>query len=45
MEKMIREPITLDVNHMMSDIVGFQYGIDFGEVESMAGRCRGIWKH
>ena len=35
MEKMIREPITLDVNHMMSDIVGFQYGIDFGEVESM----------
>ncbi|MDD3214077.1 MAG: glucose-6-phosphate isomerase, partial [Eubacteriales bacterium] len=36
MEKMIREPITLDVNHMMSDIVGFQYGVDASEVDSMA---------
>jgi glucose-6-phosphate isomerase len=36
MSKEIRETITLDVNHMMSDIVGFQYGIDFGEAEGMA---------
>lgn len=36
MEKMIREPITLDVNHMMSEIVGFQYGVDASEVDSMA---------
>ncbi|MCE5343313.1 MAG: glucose-6-phosphate isomerase [Eubacteriales bacterium] len=32
----VREPIVLDVNHMMSDIVGFQYGIDAGEVDAMA---------
>ncbi len=33
----VREPIMLDVNHMMSDIVGFQYGIDGGEIDAMAG--------
>lgn len=32
---MMREPITLDVNHMMSDIVGFQYGVDAGEIDAM----------
>ena len=36
MDKMIREPIILDVNHMMSDIVGFQYGVDASEVDAMA---------
>lgn len=33
---MDKRPIELDVNHMMSDIVGFQYGIDPGEVDAMA---------
>ena len=28
--------IKLDINHMMSDIIGFQYGIDAGEVDQMA---------
>ena len=32
MEKAI---VTLDVNHMMSDIVGFQYGIDAMELDTM----------
>ncbi len=31
-----RKPIVLDVNHMMSDIIGFQYGIDADEVTAMA---------
>lgn len=35
MAKEMREPIVLDVNHMMSDIVGFQYGIDVGQVNAM----------
>ena len=40
MDKMVREPITLDVNHMMSDIVGFQYGIDAGEIEGMQSAAK-----
>jgi glucose-6-phosphate isomerase len=28
--------IKLDINHMMSDIIGFQYGIDAGEVDNLA---------
>ncbi len=36
MTKEIREPIALDVNHMMSDIVGFPYGIDAEQVGAMA---------
>lgn len=36
MDKMIRQPITLDVNHMMSDIIGFQYGIDASEIDAMS---------
>ena len=40
MAKMIREPIALDVNHMMSDIVGFQYGVDASEVDAMADAAK-----
>ena len=36
MAQNLREPIVLDVNHMMSDIIGFQYGIDAGQVDGMA---------
>ncbi|MEG0864879.1 MAG: glucose-6-phosphate isomerase [Clostridia bacterium] len=35
MAKNLHEPIVLDVNHMMSDIVGFQYGIDAEQVDGM----------
>ncbi|HNW87438.1 MAG TPA: glucose-6-phosphate isomerase [Candidatus Limiplasma sp.] len=40
MDKMIREPIQLDVNHMMSDIVGYQYGIDSAEADSMLAAAK-----
>lgn len=40
MAKEIREPIQLDVNHMMSDLIGFQYGIDADEVTSMSQAAR-----
>ena len=40
MDKMLREPITLDVNHMMSDIIGFQYGIDASEILGMADAAK-----
>lgn len=33
-------PITLDVNHMMSDIIGFQYGVDAAEVDAMAAAAK-----
>ena len=33
MGKMLHEPIALDVNHMMSDVIGFQYGIDPCQVD------------
>ena len=36
MAKNNREPIVLDVNHMMSDIVGFQYGIDECQLNDMS---------
>lgn len=36
MATMKREPIVLDVNHMMSDVIGFQYGIDADHVEGMS---------
>ena len=36
MAKVNHEPIVLDVNHMMSDVVGFQYGIDADHVDGMA---------
>lgn len=36
MAKDLREPIVLDVNHMMSDIIGFQYGIDADQVDGMS---------
>lgn len=35
MSQNLREPIVLDVNHMMSDIIGFQYGIDADHVTGM----------
>ena len=40
MDKMTREPIVLDVNHMMSDIIGFQYGMDASEVDAMADAAK-----
>ena len=40
MDKMLREPITLDVNHMMSDIIGFQYGVDASEIMGMADAAK-----
>ena len=40
MGTMKREPITLDVNHMMSDMIGFQYGVDSGEVDTMADAAK-----
>ena len=36
MAKVNHEPIVLDINHMMSDVVGFQYGIDADHVDGMA---------
>ncbi|MDD3334042.1 MAG: glucose-6-phosphate isomerase [Eubacteriales bacterium] len=36
MAKILREPIVLDVNHMMSDVIGFQYGIDADHVDGMS---------
>ena len=35
MAQKIREPIVLDVNHMMSDIVGYQYGISPEQIEAL----------
>lgn len=36
MAKEMRKPIILDVNHMMADILGFQYGIASEQVDAMA---------
>ena len=36
MANTLREPIVLDVNHMMSDIIGYQYGIDADHVDAMS---------
>ena len=36
MKKTNEPQIRLDINHMMSEIIGFQYGIDAMEVEQMA---------
>ena len=35
-KRMIKAPIQLDVNHMMADVLGSQYGIDPARVEDMA---------
>ncbi len=40
MNRMLREPITLDVNHMMSDIVGLGYGVDADEIDGLADAAR-----
>lgn len=34
-----KKPIRLDVNHMMADFVGWQYGIDPALVDQMAGQA------
>ena len=36
MAEMMKKPITLDVNHMMADTLGFQYGIARSQVEEYA---------
>lgn len=36
MADMLKKPITLDVNHMMADTLGFQYGIARSQVEEYA---------
>ena len=36
MADMVKKPITLDVNHMMADTLGFQYGIARSQVEEYA---------
>ena len=45
MAKEIRKPIVLDVNHMMSDIVGFQYGIDVEQVGGMTSAAAAAQKN
>ena len=37
---MLHEPIVLDVNHMMSDVIGFQYGIDPCQLDRLGGGSR-----
>lgn len=39
------EPIRLDVNHMMSDVLGFQYGIDADHVDGMAQAAAAAQHH
>ena len=36
MATMCKKPIVLDVNHMMADTLGFQYGISEGQVAEYA---------
>ena len=36
MADMCKKPIELNVNHMMADTLGFQYGISRGQVEEYA---------
>ncbi len=40
MGEMNREPIRLDVNHMMSEIIGGEYGISVSEADSMAAAAK-----
>jgi len=40
MKKSNTPQIQLDVNHMMSDIIGFQYGIDDAEVDQLSGAAQ-----
>jgi len=40
MSDKVREPIKLDVNHMMSDIIGNEYGIGASEVDAMAAAAK-----
>ncbi len=35
MAQNLHAPIILDVNHMMSDVIGMQYGIDAGQVDGL----------
>ena len=41
MAEMMKKPITLDVNHMMADTLGFQYGIARSQVEESRALCGG----
>lgn len=39
------QAIVLDVNHMMSDVLGFQYGVDADQVEGMRGAAENAQKN
>ena len=41
---MMKENIILDVNHMMSDMIGYQYGIDRGQVDELARAFTPFWR-
>ena len=45
MGQMLHEPIVLDVNHMMSDVIGFQYGIDPCQVDGMKDAASAAQHH
>lgn len=38
------KPITLDVHHMMGDIIGYNYGIDAEQVEAMKGAAQAAYQ-
>ncbi len=40
MKKANAPQIKLDINHMMSDVIGFQYGIDAGEIDQLASAAQ-----
>ena len=42
MADMCKKPIELNVNHMMADTLGFQYGVSRGQVEEYAPEIRPI---
>ena len=38
------KPITLDVQHMMGDIIGYQYGIDEAQVDAMKSAAKSAFR-
>jgi glucose-6-phosphate isomerase len=40
MSKIINQPIVLDVNHMMTDVIGLEYGIDATEVDVLENAAK-----
>ncbi len=44
MKKANAPQIKLDINHMMSDVIGFQYGIDAGEIDQLASAAQAAQK-